>query len=145
MGIVSNIVCKTAGIAGMSYAVYDACKVAKSVSKKSEHKAAADHFEKIYADTKTIDFSSPADNAIQSKIKDLREKNPIIPLKTKIEGYFKGMLMSLGNNIVPIICSSLAICTKGFTSKLGAFGLAAFGVYKLAREGFGVGKQNPMK
>ena len=47
MGTVSNIICKTVGIAGMSAVAYDAYSVAKKNSARVSQMETADHFEKV--------------------------------------------------------------------------------------------------
>lgn len=87
---------------------------------------------------------SPVNNAIQGKVADMRENNPIIPLYGKVKGFCSGVLTSLGNNLLPVSCAALALTTKGFFSKLGAIGLAGCGLLTVLKEGFGLGKRTPM-
>ena len=144
MGIMANIVCKTVGIAGMSAVLYDAYKVGNRRSRCGAAKASVDHFEKVVDAKRTINDESYVTNALQGKVADLRMNNPVIPVAGKIKGFITGVLQSLGNNIIPVALSSLALATKGFFSKLGAWGLAGYGLVKILQEGFGVGKKTPI-
>ncbi len=144
MGIVSTIVCKTAGIAGMSAVVYDAFSVGRASSSRISQQVNADHFERIHTSRRTLSTESPVNNAIQGKIADMRENNPIIPIYGKIKGFCTGALTSLGDNLLTVSCAALALTTKGFFSKLGAIGLAACGLFTVMKEGFGLSKQTPM-
>ncbi len=144
MGIVSTIVCKTAGIAGMSAVVYDAFSVGRASSSRISQQVTADHFERVHTSRRTLSTESPVNGAIQGKIADMRENNPIIPIYGKVKGFCSGVLNSLGNNLLPVSFAALALTTKGFFSKLGAAGLAACGLLTVLKEGFGLGKQTPM-
>lgn len=144
MGIVSNIVCKTVGIAGMGAIVYDAYHIGKEQSHRTSQKETADRFESIIASQRTQTHESHVTNAIQNKIADLRMQNPIIPFYGRVKGFFEGALESLGNNIIPVIFTSCALLSKGFMSKVGAWGLVGCGIYTAIKEGFGIGKNTPM-
>ena len=50
----------------------------------------------------------------------------------------------MGDNIVPVSLASIAIAAKGVLAKVGAWGLAGYGLLTVAREGFGLGKNTPM-
>lgn len=144
MGIISNIVCKTVGVAGMSAVLYDAYTIGKEQSHRTSQKVTADKFESIVAAQRTLSDESHVANAIQNKVADLRMSNPLIPFWGRIKGFFEGSLESLGNNVIPVICSTLALLTKGTTAKLGAWGLVGCGIYTVLKEGFGIGKNSPV-
>lgn len=141
---VSNIVCKAAGLTGLSIAAYDAYAMAKHHADASTASVSADTFESVVAAKRSNSSASAFTNAMQEKVSDLRMKNPIVPLFGKIKGFGEGFISSLGDNIIPIALSSLALGAKGFIQKAGAWGLGIFGVYLLAKEGFGVGKTAPV-
>ncbi len=144
MGAIGKIVCKTAGAAGMGLALYDAFLFAGANSKRYSQKLDADHFERVLADTRTLEKESEFENAVQKKVADFRMKSPIVNIYGKVKGYISGFFHSLGENIVPVSFASLALAGKGFFSKLGAWGLALYGAYTVAKEGFGFGKHTPM-
>lgn len=144
MGTFSNIVCKTVGVAGMSAVLYDAYSLARADSKRQSQVVTADYFQKVHADTRTLSNESQVDNAVQKGIRDFRIDNSIVPVYGNVKGFVTGFLKSLGNNIVPVSFASLALATKGTLSKVGAWGVAAYGLYKVAKEGFGIGKISPM-
>ena len=81
---------------------------------------------------------------MQSKVADFRMKNPIVPIFGKIKGFIEGGLTSLGDNIIPAALSAVALGTKGSIQKAGGWGLAIYGIYQLAKEGFGLGKTAPV-
>ena len=141
---VANIVCKAAGISGLSIAAYDAYAMAKHHADASTASTSADTFESVIAAQRSNSSASAFTNAMQEKVGDLRMKNPLVPLFGKIKGFGEGFLSSLGDNIIPIALSSVAIGTKGFIQKAGAYGLGIYGVYLLAKEGFGLGKTSPI-
>lgn len=144
MTMISNIVCKTAGVAGLSFAVYDAVAMAKHHSEAETANVSADIFESIVAAERSNSTASASTNAMQQKVADFRMTNPIVPLFGKIKGFVQGFFSSLGDNIVPVVLSSIALAAKGVTQKFGAWGLAIYSGYLLAKEGFGLGKTSPV-
>ena len=144
MGIVANVVCKTVGLAGMGAVLYDAYTLGSIKSSRGAAKETANHLTDVVAAQRTASSDSYVSSAIQNKVADLRTDNPLIPIWGRIKGFFNGALDSLGNNIIPVICTTLALLTRGFASKLGAWGLVGCGVYTVAKEGFGIGKHSPM-
>ena len=144
MGIMANIICKTAGVAGMSAVIYDAYNVGRRHSHHIAEQTSADYFEKIVDAKRTTSNESDVSNAIQNKVTDLRMRSPIVPFFGKVKGFTGGVLNSLGSNIVPVLFSSMALAGKGFWAKAGAWGLAGFAGLKVLQEGFGVGKKTPM-
>lgn len=144
MGTFANIVCKTVGAAGMSLAVYDAYSVGKATSSRTSQKVMAEHLTDVYTSERTLTTESPVNKALQSKVSKMRSNNALIPMAGKVKGFVGGTLNSLADNIIPVACATLAITTKGLCSKLGALGVAGWGVLTVLKEGFGVGKQTPM-
>ena len=144
MGMVSNIVCKTVGIAGMSAVLYDSYSVAKKNSIRVAQMDNADHFEKVHASTRTLSGESSVNSAMQKKVAEMRMDNPLFSIMGNIKGFAKGFLNTLGNNLIPVASSALALATKGTMSKIGAWGVAGYGLFTIAKEGFGLGKQTPM-
>ena len=142
--MMANIVCKTVGVAGLSAAVYDAYGVGKHHAHAGSQEASADYFQKIHDASRSATSESHVTNAMQKKVADLRMSNPVIPFLGKVKGFVKGTFESMGDNIFLVSSASLALATKGFFSKLGAWGVAGFGVYKILHEGFGLGKKTPM-
>ena len=144
MGMVSNIVCKTVGIAGMSAVLYDSYSVAKKNSSRVAQMDNADHFEKVHTSTRTLSGESSVNSAMQKKVAEMRMDNPLFSIMGNIKGFAKGFLNTLGNNLIPVAFSALALATKGTMSKIGAWGVAGYGLFTIAKEGFGLGKQTPM-
>lgn len=141
---VANIVCKTAGIAGLSAVAYDAYAMAKHHSNAASAEVSADIFEKAIAAQRSNSTASHLTGAMQSKVADFRMKNPIVPIFGKIKGFIEGCLTSLGDNIIPTALSAVALGAKGSIQKAGGWGLAIYGIYQLAKEGFGLGKTAPI-
>ena len=144
MGIASKLICKTAGIAGLSFVTYDAIGKAKVFSKVGEQKATADTFERTIAANRTMDVSSATTNIMQAKVANFRTSNPIVPFFGKISGYFKGFIKTFSDNVVPVIFSAMALTGGQKTRKAGAIGLGAYSVYMVLKEGFGIGKSTPV-
>lgn len=144
MGIMANIVCKTAGVAGISAVLYDAYSVAKVNSRRVSENDEANRYLKIHADTRTLSTESYINNAIQKKVTDWRMNSPFNSAAGSLKGFVSGFLNSLADNIVPATCASIALATKGTTAKIGAWGLALYGIYTVAKEGFGFTKKSPM-
>ena len=139
---VANIVYKTVGVAGMSAVLYDAAAKAKRQSTVGAEELSADVFESSYAAKRSSSKESHLTSAVQRKISDLRMKNPLIPLIGKTKGFIGGFFDSLGDNIIPIIFSSMAMAAKGTFQKAGAWGLGIYAIYQVAKEGFGLGKSS---
>ena len=144
MGTFSNIVCKTVGIAGMSAVLYDACSVSKAHSKRASQQMNADFYERVYADTRHTANESPMTSAMQKKVANWRMNNPLISMAGSAKGYIGGFFGSLGDNLVPAAFASLALAGKGIFAKIGAWGVAAYGLFTLLKEGFGVSKKSPI-
>ena len=141
---VGKIVCKTVGVAGMGLALFDAVSASKAVSKKTAHAKQADYLEKSYFNARTIDNVSVNSNKIRAKTFDVKTNNPLPAFFGKISGGVKGFMYSLAINMPLVVASAFAIASKGFMSKVGAVGIALGLLYKVAREGFGLGKEHPM-
>ena len=141
---VANIVCKTAGIAGLSAITYDAYAMAKHHSNATSAEVSADIFEKAVAAQRSNSTASYLTGAMQNKVADFRMKNPVVPLFGKIRGFIEGFFSSLADNIIPTTLSAIALGTKGKTQKAGGWGLVIYGIYQLAKEGFGLGKTAPV-
>ena len=141
----ANLICKTVGIAGMSAVIYDAHAHAKHHAKVCEEEMSADVFQRAVDAKKTTETQSHLTGTMQKEVMNIRMKNPIIPVLGKTKGYIEGFLLGLGDGFIPVICSSLALAAKGFWQKAGAWGLAAFALFKVVHEGFGVGKATAVK
>lgn len=144
MKIVPKIICKTVGIAGMSAAIYDAYTLGSKNSKRTSQIINADHFEKVHSSTRTLSTESAINNAVQNKVADFRMQNPLFSVYGSAKGFVKGFIDSLGNNIIPVSFAALALVGKNTVSKIGAIGVAGYGLFTLLHEGFGVGKKTPI-
>ena len=133
MGMVSNIVCKTVGIAGMSAVLYDSYSVAQKNANRVAQMDNADHFEKVHASTRTLSGESSVNRAMQKKVAEMRMDNPLFSIMGNVKGFAKGFLNTLGNNLVPVAFSALALATKGTMSKIGAWGVAGYGLFTVAK------------
>ena len=141
---VGKVVCKAVGVAGMGLALFDAVQSSKAVSKKTAHAKQAEYLHKSYFNARTIDNVSANSNKIRAKTFDLETWNPLPAFFGKIGGGIKGFMYSLAVNMPLVVASAFAIASKGFMSKVGATGIALGLIYKIAREGFGLGKEHPM-
>ena len=141
---VARVACRTVGAAGIGVALYDSAKIAKYFSETGSEHAQEHYLEKAYFNSRTTDKFSYSSNALREKTFELRSKNPIPGIYGKFEGGFKGFMYGLGNYLPVILCSTLALVGKSWGAKLGAIGVGLAALYKVARDGYGVGKNNPM-
>lgn len=144
MKLVPKIICKTIGVAGVSAVLYDAYSVGRAVCMNTGQSISADSFESVISAKRTTSEVSPVTSTMQKELSRLRMDNPIIPAYGRTKGFVKGFFSSLGNNLVPTIFSVMALAGKNAWSKIGAWGLAGYGLYKVIKEGFGVGKHTPV-
>lgn len=144
MRTITKIACRTVGIAGMGLALYDATRVASQFSKNGAQNQEAKYLEKAYFNSRNTDNVSFVSNNIRQKTYDLRSRNPLPSIWGRIKGGTEGAIYSLGTNLFTIACSSFALLSKGTMAKIGAIGVALGLCYDIARNGFGLGKHNPM-
>ena len=144
MGWMAKIACKTIGIAGVSAVLYDAYATGRHHAMSGGQMQNADTFEYIVSANRTTSEQSHVTGAMQKKLSEMRMDNPIIPAYGKAKGFVSGFFDSMGNNLVPTIFSVMALAGKRGWAKIGAWGLAGFGLYKVIKEGFGVGKNTPV-
>ena len=145
MKTLTKIACRTIGTVGLGLALYDASRVASRISRNTSELTQANYLEKSYFNSRTIDNDSYVSNSLREKAFDLNSKNPIPSLWGRVKGYVNGGVNSLGNNLVLVSCSSLALLGKGWGAKLGSVGVALTLAYDFLRNGFGLGKNNPIK
>jgi hypothetical protein len=144
MNLAGKIICKSIGVAGMIVPLRDAVKISRQYAEIGSEHAQEHHMEKAYYSSRTLDKVSYNDDLIREKTFELRSKSPIPSIFGKIGGGFKGFMYGLANSLPLVICSAFAILGKNFLSLAGAIGIGAIAVYKVLREGFGLGKNNPM-
>lgn len=60
-------------------------------------------------------------------------------------GYIKGFTSMLINNVVPLGLGIGAVFGGKIGSKISAAGIAAYGIYRIIRNAFGIGIPNPLK
>ena len=145
LGIGAKILCRTAGIVGIGAALYDATCLTKSGARHGMLVEEGKHLEDAYFSSRIPDHVSPNESNIGETVFDLRADNPIVPIYGKIKGGINGFLKGLGNNLPIVACSAFAIAAKGVMAKIGAIGVGLIGIYQIARQGFGLGKESPMK
>lgn len=144
MKLAAKIACRTMGTLGMGVALYDAVNVASQYSKNGAQKESSRYIEKAYFDSRTTDTVSYSNKTIQDKVFDIRARNPLPTIWGGIKGSFEGGLYSLGNNLILVGSSALALTCKNVLAKIGAAGVALTALYNILRSGFGVGKKHPM-
>ncbi len=144
MNFIGKVVCRTVGIAAMSAVAYDSYMEGQHHAASGAEEASADTFESIIAAQRTADSQSHITNAMQQKVADLRMSNPIITAFGKTKGFIKGALNSLADNFMPVAFASCALTGKGRWAKFGAWGIVGYSIYKIAKEGFGIGKKSPI-
>ena len=144
MRMITKIACRTLGAAGMAAALYDACRVAGHESRAQSQLQQSKHIEDIYFKTRDLDNMSYLNQDIHDTVFDERLKNPLPYMWGGAKGATVGFLSSLGHNLFTITSAAFAILSKGVMAKIGAAGVVLGACYKIARHGFGLGKQNPM-
>ena len=144
MNTLTKIACRTVGAAGIGIALYDAVKLGGHYSKVRGNIAEANHLTKVHSSGRTTDNISYVDNFIREKTVDMRNKNGIHKILGCIGGGFEGAMYGLANHLPAIVCSAFAILGKGIGAKLGSIGVGLCLLYKIVKEGFGIGKPNPM-
>ena len=88
---------------------------------------------------------SYVENDIAKTSFDVRSKDPLFSVYGNVKGAIGGFLYGLGVHLPAIACSAFAILGKGWSAKIGAIGLGLSACIRIAQEGFGIGKENPMK
>ena len=144
MKTITKIACRTMGTVGMGIALYDASRVASQFSRNGAQQEQSKYLENAYFNSRGIDNVSYSSNNIRQKTFDLRTKNPLPSLWGRAKGYCQGASYGLGNHLFTVACSALAILSKGMLAKAGAIGVGLGVCYNIARDGFGLGKQQPM-
>ncbi len=144
MNLATKIACRTMGTVGIGLALYDSLRVGAHFARTGGAREQSTYLQRRYYDARTTDTVSYSSNAIREKTFDLLTKSPLPSIWGKIKGGIQGVLYGLGNCLIPIACSAFAILGKGIGAKLGAAGVALSICYKIAREGFGLGKRHPM-
>ena len=144
MKIVPRVICRTVGVVGMGATLVDSFKIAKQYSGIGGEHAQEKYLQNAYFKTRTTDNVSYSSKAIGDKAFELRTKSPLPAIGGNIGGFFKGLTYGLGNYLPIITFSTFALVSKKWLAKLGAVGVAACLLYNIIRQGFGIGKQNPM-
>jgi hypothetical protein len=145
MASLGIIACRAIGTAGVGLALFDAVQASKACARHQAHKTSADYLEKSYFNARTIDNISANQNKIRAKTFDLKTKNPLPTVWGKTKGGINGFINSLGNSLPLVLCSTLAILGKNIVAKAGAIGIGCCLAYNIARNGFGLGKEHPMR
>jgi|GEM_PF-4782602 hypothetical protein len=141
----AKIICRTIGTAGMGMSLANAFQTGKYFSKTMEEDIQAEHLENVYYSSRTLSDVNYNANMLREKGFELRSKNPLYAIYGKIKGGIGGFLYGLGCTLPGIACSALALLCKNWVAKAGAIGVAAGVLLTFVKEGFGLGKTNPMK
>jgi hypothetical protein len=128
----------------MYAALSDSLKIAKKYSEIGGEHRQEEYLVNVYSKTRTTDQVSYTQKNIGEKAFELRSKNPFPGIFGSMGGAFKGFTYSMGNYLPAVVFSTIALVSKKWPAKIGAAGVAAGIIYKIVRQGFGVGKQNPM-
>jgi len=141
----AKILCRTIGATGVGFALYDAIHVAGHEARAIGQASQENYLERAYFNSRTTDNLSFNESNFASKTFDARTKNPLPKLWGNIKGATTGFVDTLGNNIVLVGSSALALLCKGFMAKVGVAGVIGTAIYTVARQGFGLGKDHPFK
>ncbi len=135
-----NIASKIVGAGGLGLAGYDAYRFTKDYSSAYHSTNYPKYLENIARKNAYLENGSYINQAIRDKTTDLMMRNPIPSLWTKTKGGLNGFFTSLRKNFALVAGSFFALGFKGFMSKIGAGVVVADLLYRVAREGFGIGK-----
>jgi len=144
MNMVTKVACRSAGTLGMGVALYEAVRVGGHFSKTESEDVQSRYIANAMYNSRTLDNMSYTSNSIREKTFNLRTKNPLPAIYGRVKGAIEGFLYGLGNTLPLIACSALAILGKNTLAKTGVVGLGCCLLYKIARDGYGLGKNNPM-
>jgi hypothetical protein len=145
MKLAAKILCRTLGTAGMGVALYDASQVCGQYARNGAEHESSKYLENAYFNSRTVDEVSFSDNSLRQKTFDLRTKNPLPALWGKAKYGSYGVLYSLGSNLPLVASSACALVSKGTLAKIGALGTVLITAYKVLRNGYSMGRQNPME
>lgn len=141
---ITKIACRTLGVGGILLSCYDAAKVSKYYANVGAEHAQERHMEKAYFSSRTTDKMSYTSNAVREKAFEVRSRNPLPAAFGKVKGGFQGFAYGIVNSLPLLICSAMALLGKNIVAKTGVIGMGAIALWKILRDGFGVGKNNPM-
>ena len=144
MSLAAKIVCKSAGTIGMGVALYEASRVSSYFAKTESEDIQSKYLENAMYNARTIDKISYTSNNIREKTFDLRTRNPFPAIYGSVKGALGGFFYGLGTSLPVIACSAIALLGKNRLAKLGTAGLGIGFIYKILRDGYGIGKKNPM-
>ena len=144
LGTGAKIACRTIGTLGTSLILYDTIAEAKAGARHGKYVATGNQMEDAFFSTRTIDDVSEVESHIGKKSFEARTRCNVIPVLGSIKGCVGACLNSLGNNLLLATCSAFALASKGIMAKAGAIGVGVIGIYQILRQGFGLGKINPM-
>ena len=125
-------------------ALYDGVNASKAMGRHQAEVVTGNWLQDAYYDSRSLDHISKSSNNLRKKTFELRANNPIPSIVGKTKGGIKGFFYGLGVNLPSILLGSLAILTKGTMSKICAAGTVLTVLYKIARDGLGLGKHHPM-
>ena len=145
MNLATKIICRTIGAVGAGTVLYNAGKSAAHYSRVNGQKKDAEHIENAYFDSRTTDTYSPISAKIGEEVFEHRSKNPLPSIWGRITGGIGGFVRSLADNVIPLTCACFALVGKDLPAKIASVGIVLSLGYDILRNGFGMGKNHPMK
>ena len=144
-GKFGTLVARGTGLAAVGMVAYDAHLLGKlegdtvSISNESKRLTSAAN-NRMYLDTPSL-----AMGKIKDRIFDFQMSNSILMPFEAAGGYFKGVLSSCFNDMIPLGMGLLAMFGSKFIAKTSALGLAVYGGLKFFTDGFGFGRSDRLK
>lgn len=138
-GPTSQIISKTAGLAGLAMVAYDANHIGKmNADIYASHRDAVATGHYINNTMYTSNMSKIQDRIKTTALRMQLDQGWRRFFNTGI-GYVKGFTSMLTEHVIPLGLSLTALLTKGKVSKFSAIGLGAYAGFEVIRNFFGLG------
>lgn len=143
-GKVTNVLAKTAGVAGLGLVLLDAHTAGKIEASKNEKNIKTEALTEHYLNDMSLDSPSVVKSAVKKKIFNFYADEHFTDFFTNTGGYISGFSSMLVKNVVPFGLAIGALFApkgpKGIITKLFGAGLVVYGGIFLLQEMFGIGK-----
>jgi len=120
---------KAVGITGLGIALYDANHMGKRTAGKTKNVANANAGYDYFRNTQYQVNGSHMTTNYKKKLFNWELRERIRGRHNYNKGYIKGFFNNLGQHIVPVALSTVALVTKGLPSKISAGGLGLYAIY----------------
>lgn len=132
--------CKTAAIGTLGLLAYDANFLGKLQADTYAKSQDAKHCIKAATNTLFLDEPSKIDADIKNQALHVETDQNARQFFNTAIGYVKGFTNSLINNVIPFGVAMVTLLTgKKPIWKIGGFTMLGYGIYKVLKDGFGIG------